>query len=152
MFLKLLRYQRLQAYQLDLVVILVFDLSSYCDTADSQRSIPAWSSRREHRYGETMVRRMFIFLLPVVGSYFFCSRRHTSNGFFRELATTSFASPLVRSASIVCVCCKMNSRFCTPRSWFVMIGRNSRPMNSVEFSVVCSAALEWASFGTRAVV
>ena len=41
----------------------------------------------------------------------------------------------------------MNSTLCTPRSWFVMIGRNSRSMNSVKISVVCSAALEWASFG-----
>ena len=45
----------------------------------------------------------------------------------------------------------MNSRFCTHRSWFVMIGRNSRSMHSVEISVICSAALEWTSFRTWAV-
>ena len=132
--------------------ILFFDFPSFCDTADSQRSIPAWSSRREHRPGETIVRRRFLFLPPAVGSYLFCSRCRTSNGFFRWWATMSFASQLVRAISAVCICCKTNSRFCTHRSWFVMIGRNSRSMNSVENSVVCSAALEWASFRTWAVV
>ena len=51
-----------------------------------------WSSRREHSPGETIVCRRFRFLPPIVGSYLFCSRRHASNGLFRELATMSFAS------------------------------------------------------------
>ena len=41
---------------------------------------------------DIIVRRRFRFLPPVVGSYRFCSLRHASNGFFRELATLSFAS------------------------------------------------------------
>ena len=69
-----------------------FIFFSQRDTQDSQRSIPAWSSRREHRPGEMIVRRRFRFLPPVVGSYRFCSLRHASNGFFRELGTMSFAS------------------------------------------------------------
>ena len=127
--------------------ILLFEFSSYCDTAYSQRSIPAWSSRREHRSGETMVRRRFLFRSPAVESGLFCSRGDDSKVFFRELATMSFASPLVRSVSIVRVCCKKNTRFCTPRSWFVLIGRNSRSMNSAEISVVCSEAKLQHHFG-----
>ena len=45
-----------------------------------------------YRSGEMIVRRRFRFLPPVVGSYRFCGLRHASNGFFRELARTSFAS------------------------------------------------------------
>ena len=58
----------------------------------SQRSIHAWSSRREHRPGEMIVRRRFRFLPPVVGSCLVCSLRHASNGFIRELVTMSFTS------------------------------------------------------------
>ena len=83
--------------------------------------------------------RRFLFLPPVVGSYRFCSLRHASIGFFRELATMSFASPLVRAINAVCICCRTNSRFGTPLSWFVAVGKNSRLMCSVEISV-CSAA------------
>ena len=72
--------------------ILSFNFFSYRDTQDSQRSIPAWSSRREQRPGEMIVRRRFFFLPPVVRSYLFCSLRHDSNGLCRELATMSFAS------------------------------------------------------------
>ena len=85
-------------------------------------------------------RRRFLFLRSVVGSYRFCSLRHASNGFFCELATMSFASYLVRATSAVCICCRTNSRFCTPRSWFVAVGWNSRLMSPLEISVVCSAA------------
>ena len=43
------------------------------------------------------MRSKFRFLPSVVGSYSFCSIRHASNGFFRELATVSFASYLLRA-------------------------------------------------------
>ena len=49
--------------------------------------MPAWSSRREQRPGDMIVRRRFLFLPPVVGSNRFCNLRHASKGFFRELAT-----------------------------------------------------------------
>ena len=57
------------------------------------------------------MRRRFRFLPSVVGPFHFCSLRHASNGFFRELATMSFASSLVRAMSAVCICCSTNSRF-----------------------------------------
>ena len=94
----------------------------------------------EHRPGEMIVRKRFRFLPPVVGSYRFCSLRHASNGFFRELATMSLASQLVRAMSAVCIWCRTSSRFCTPRFAFVSFGRNSRSMAVVVISVVCSAA------------
>ena len=86
------------------------------------------------------MRKRFRFLPPVIGSYRFCSLRHASNGFFRELATMSFASYLVRTMSAVCICCSTNSRFCTPLSSFVSVGKNSRSIAVVVISVGCSAA------------
>ena len=47
------------------------------------------------------MRRRFLFLPPVVRLYLFCSLRHASNGFFRELATMSF------------ICCSTTFRFCS---------------------------------------
>ena len=75
--------------------------------------------KRAPRPREMIVRRRFRFL---VGSYRFCLR-HASNGFFRDLATMSFALQLVRAMSAVCICCTTNSRFCTPRSALVSVGR-----------------------------
>ena len=94
--------------------ILFFSFFSYLATQDSQRSSPAWSSRREQRPWETILRRRFLFRPPDVGPYRFCSLRHASNGCFRELATKSFASPLVKAINAVGICCSTNSRFCTP--------------------------------------
>ena len=51
------------------------------------------------------MRRRFRFHPPVVGSNRFSNRRHASNGFFRELATMSFASQLVSTTNAVCICC-----------------------------------------------
>ena len=42
--------------------------------------------------------------------------------------------------SVVCICCKTNSRFCAPRSTFVSVGKNSRSIAVVVMSVGCSAA------------
>ena len=61
MFLRLLWYQRFRS-QLDLIVHLILHIFSHRDRTDQQRSILAWSSRREHRSGETTVRRRFLFL------------------------------------------------------------------------------------------
>ena len=94
----------------------------------------------ESTLGETIVCRRFRFLPPVVGSYRFCSPRHASDGFFRELATMSFASQLTRAMSAVCICCNTSSRFCTSLSTFVSLGRNSRSIAVVVISVACSAA------------
>ena len=90
---------------------LSFNFFSSRDTQDSHRSILAFSSRREHPPRQMIVRRSFRFLPRVVGSYRFCSLRHASNEFFRELATMSFVSRLVSAMSAACICCSTKSRF-----------------------------------------
>ena len=171
MFPKLLRYQRLQTpASLISSFISFFVFSSY--TADSQRSIPAWSSRREHRSGQTIVRRRFLFLPPAVESGLFCSRRHLSKGIFRELAAVPFASPIAISVSTVCICCKMNSGSCAPRSWLsayrqklsidelcrdfrhlfssLGCGHLSRTWAVVRWLTTCTAAAIWTRAATCA--
>ena len=59
---------------------------------------------------------------PVVGSNRFCNLRRSSNGHFRELATVSLASQLVRTFDDVCICCNANPKLDTPRSTFVFVG------------------------------
>ena len=103
----------------------------------------------EHRPGQMGVRKRLRFLPPVAGSYRFCNRRQAHKGFFRDLATMSLASWLVRAIFAVCICCSANSRFCKPRSTFVFVGRNSRSIASrVIISVPCSAGTTPASSRT----
>ena len=97
---------------------------------------PHGRTRREHRSRDTFCEEGFSSLLMLWNQ---ASSAVLSMGFFREMATVSFASPFVMSVSMVCICFKMNSRTCAPRSWCVLIGRNSRSMNSLETSVLCSA-------------
>ena len=44
----------------------------------------------------------------------------------------------MRAISAACICCSTNSKFCTPRSCFVEVGRNSRLMSSVVISSLFS--------------
>ena len=139
MFLKLLRYQRLQTSQLDLIVHLILRLLLVL----RHRILPALQSSLEFKKRASFRRNDGTKKVSLPSSR--CGIRPLLQssprlqGFFREFATMSFASPVVISVSTVCICCKVNSRCWAPRSWFVLIGRNSRSMNSVEISVICSA-------------
>ena len=134
MFLKFLRYQRLQTGRLDLVVHLT--LSHLL--ALRHRGLPAFKSRLEFEKRASLVRNKSMKKLSLPSSCCGIRPLLQSSPTSPRGSSASWQPCIGRSAGTVCICCKMNSRFCTPRSWFVMIGRNFRSMNSVEIPVICS--------------
>ena len=111
-------HQRFQASQLDLVVHLALQLLLVARNI----GLPASNSRLEFQKRATSRRKDRAKKVPpVVGLYRVCSLRQ---GVLPRVGNNVIRLGTRESHRAGCICCTAHSRFCTPRSWFVAVGRN----------------------------
>ena len=119
--------------------ILFFNIFSYCDTTDSSvqfpLGVPEESIVPEKRWCETVSLPSSCCKIVALLQSSPCLQRALPR------VGNNVVRLVTRESHKCCMHLLQNERqVCTPRSWFVAVGRNSRSMSSVLISVTCSAA------------